>query len=94
LKDSGKSIREDLTHHNAKLLSVALDYKDKVESVWSHEGKIIALLKDNRKIALHSIEELNKVAIEIPPPGSKALTIGKTTRFSTPKGTSGLVTIF
>jgi hypothetical protein len=75
LKDSGKCSREDLIHHNAKLLSDAFDYKNKEESVWSHEGKIIALIKDNRKIALRNIEELNKVAIEKPPPGSKTLTI-------------------
>lgn len=51
LKGSAIVIREDLTHENAKLLENTSAH-DKVQAAWSDEGKIVALLKNNKKIVV------------------------------------------
>lgn len=59
LKGSAMIIREDLTQKNAKLLEM-VSRRDEIQSAWSDEGKIIALLRNGRKIKVGLDSNLNR----------------------------------
>jgi len=63
LKKSGYVIKEDLTIQNAKLLEKTKELET-VESAWSHEGKIIALLKTGTSMVVNwktDLDELGRI---------------------------------
>lgn len=92
LKGSSYVIREDLTNLNAKLLEAVSEH-NKVKSAWSDEGRIIALLKNNRKIVVKQLSDLDFISVEINTgSGTTTLTNGETSTGSdtnaTPTGES------
>lgn len=63
LKNTAVVIREDLTLQNAKLLE-RTNACDSVRAAWSDEGKIIALLNNNKKTVVDMKTDLDRLAIE------------------------------
>ena len=63
LKSTHMVYREDLTLQNAKLLERASAH-DSVIAVWSDEGKIIAFLKNKKKMTIDWKTDFDK----LPPP--------------------------
>ena len=59
LKGSATIIREDLTLKNAKLLET-VSRKEEVQSAWSDEGRVIALLQNGRKVRVGLDVNLNR----------------------------------
>lgn len=59
LKGSSIVIREDLTTKNAKLLET-VSAKPEVKNAWSHDGKIIALLRNGKKIRVDLLSNLDQ----------------------------------
>jgi hypothetical protein len=64
LKGSSYVIREDLTHTNAKLLESVSNH-DKVKTAWSDEGRIVVLLKNNRKFTVRQLGDLDAESVPI-----------------------------
>ena len=62
LKGSSYVIREDLTHINAKLLEDVSGH-EKVKAAWSDEGRIVALLNDNRKFGVARLSDLDSIVL-------------------------------
>ena len=62
LKGSSIVIREDLTRVNARLLENTSAH-DQVKAAWSDEGKIVALPKNNKKLVVSRLSDLDKVSI-------------------------------
>ena len=61
LKGSGIGISESLTKKRADLYSTVLRHSN-VSSVWTNDGRIIALLTDSKKVVLESSNELTKLS--------------------------------
>lgn len=64
LKGTAVVIREDLTHENAKLLENTSAHKN-VKLAWSDEGKIVALLKNNKKILVDRKTNIDNIPVNV-----------------------------
>ena len=63
LKGTAIVIREDLTLQNAKLLEKTSSHES-VVAAWSDDGKILALLSNNKKVVVDSKTDFRKLASE------------------------------
>ena len=60
LKNTGKLITENLTVKRQALLAQASSL-DTVEATWSIDGRIICLIKDNKRVTITKVEDLKKL---------------------------------
>ena len=61
LEGLGLGISESLTKKHAELYSTVSRHPN-VSSVWTNDGRIIALLSDKRKVVLESNSELSRLS--------------------------------
>lgn len=64
LKGSSYVIREYLTHTNAELLESVSNHV-KVKTARSDEGRIVVLLRNNRKLTVRQLGNLDAVSVTI-----------------------------
>ena len=53
-------IRESLTNKRVQLYRETLQ-NENVKSVWSQDGKVIAFIKENKRVHIHSSHDLEKL---------------------------------